>query len=322
MNIQSLLESLTNKKIISESQAEQIHTYEHTKPFSVYWELRSLLFLGITFLSTGLGILVYNNIDTLGHNSLIAIIITLIVGCFYFVFKNRKPFTWSKIEEPTNLDDFALIGGCLLFLTLEGYLQFQYTFFGTQYGLATILPAILFFYCAYRFDNRGVLSMAITALASWVGVNITPTELLKNSDFNGQTLTITAILLGIFLVAIGWISEQKLWKKHFSFTYFLLGGNLAFAAALSGIFTFDLKIIFYILMVVFSSLSIYCGRKNQSFIFLLMGVLYGYIAFTNGILRLLPYDSNPYLYIFYFMASGIGILVFLIKIKQIIGLNK
>lgn len=318
----SLLEKLTEKNIISAEQASQIKVSDSNQAFSIHWELRLLLYLGIMFLSSGLGVLIYKNIDTIGHNILIGLIALVCLACFYYAFRHRKPFSWGEIDESANLDDFALLGGCLAFLTLEGYLQYQYNLFGTRYGLAAFLPAILFFFCAYYFDHRGVLSMAITALASWIGISITPLRLLKNNDFNSQDMVVTAISLGVFLIIVGWISIQKEFKKHFSFTYFIFGGNLTFIAALSGLFAFDLKFIYGIIIAVLSYLSITYARTKHSFLFLLMGVIYGYIAFTYVIFKILPNDLDPFLYMFYFMISAAGVVLFLIKIKEIVGLKK
>lgn len=320
MQFLSLLEKLTEKNIISDEQATQIKVSDLNQPFSIHWELRLILYPGIMLLVTGLGILVYKNIDTIGHNIIIGLLALACVACFYFAFKNQKSFSWGKTEENTNFADFILLGGCLAFLTLEGYLQYQYNLFGTQYSLAVILSAILFFFCAYYLDHRGVLSMAITALGSWIGITITPLQLLKNNDFNSQDMIITAILLGIFLIIIAWVSFQKELKKHFSFTYFLFGGNLTFIASLSGLFAFDLKFIYGIIIVVLSYLSITYARTKHSYLFLLMGVIYGYIAFTYTALKILPSDS--FLYLLYFILSAAGIVMFLIKIKEIVGLKK
>jgi hypothetical protein len=322
MQYLSLLEKLAEKNIISDEQTYQIKVSESNQPFSIHLELRLLLYLGIMLLSTGLGVLIYKNIDSIGHNIIFALFALVCLACFYYAIRHRKPFSWGEIEESTNFDDFALLGGCLAFLTLEGYLQYQYNFFGNRYGLAVIIPAILFFFCAYFFDHRGVLSMAITALASWIGITITPLQLLENNDFNSQYMIITAILLGIFLIIIGWVSIQKDLKKHFSFNYFIFGGNLTFIAAISGLFISDLEFIYAIIIAVLSYLSITYARTKQSYLFLLMGVIYGYIAFTYTVFKILPSNINSFLYMLYFILSALGIVIFLIKIKEIVGLNK
>ncbi len=318
----SLLAQLTEKNIISAEQATQIESHEVTQPFSIHWELRFLLYLGITLLTSGVGVVIYQNIDTIGHGVLIGLVALVCAGCFGYAFWHRKPFSWSEQPETNNLEDFALLGGCITFLSLEGYLQYQYNIFGTRYGLAVFLPAVLFFFCAYFFDHRGVLSMAITALASWVGVNITPLKLLENNDFNSKNLAITAILLGIFLLAVGWLADQRNWKKHFTFTYFTLGGNLALAAATFALFNFDLKLIYALITGVLCYLSITYARQKHSYLFMLMGVIYGYVAFTYCIFEVLPTDIDSLVYPLYFTLSAGGVIAFLIKLKQLIGLKK
>ena len=67
MQNSSLLEKLSEENIISAEQASQIKVSDSNQPFSIHWELRLLLYLGIMFLSTGLGVLIYKNIDTIGN---------------------------------------------------------------------------------------------------------------------------------------------------------------------------------------------------------------------------------------------------------------
>ncbi|WP_337044562.1 DUF2157 domain-containing protein [Emticicia sp. 17c] len=323
MEYLKLLKTLTEKQIIQNEQAEKIAAYEVNKPFSVHWELRTLLYVGITLLGSGLGVVIYQNIDSLGHNVLIGLISLAFMGCLYYAYLHRKPFTWEEVIETEKLDDFALLGACVVFLTLEGYLQYQYNFFGTRYGLAAFLPAVLFFFLAYRFDHRGVLSMAITAFGSWVGVNIAPIKLWQQKNFSTADITHISIALGVFLIAIGAITEYKNWKKHFTFTYYIFGSNIAFVASLAGLFQFEEKLVYLAIVAMISYATIWYARKAQSYVFLLIGVIYGYIAVSYWIFQgewARNMDFN--FYMFYFMMSGIGVVVFLINIKQIIGTKK
>lgn len=323
MEYQKLLKTLVEKAIIPEEQSAKIATYEQTKPFSVHWELRTFLYAGITILGAGLGVVIYENIDSIGHNVLIGLIVLAFLGCLYYAFKHRKPFSWEEVIETEKLDDFALLGACVMFLTLEGYLQYQYNVFGTRYGLAAFLPAVLFFILAYRFDHRGVLSMAVTAFASWVGVNIAPIKLWQQKNFSTADITHISIVLGVVLILMGGLSEYKNWKKHFSFTYFIFGFNIAFVATLAGLFQFDMKLVYLLVMAALSYTSIWYARRTQSYLFMLMGVIYGYIAVTYWIFQAEWIEKLDFiLYMFYFMASAVGVVVFLINIKQMIGLKK
>ena len=325
MQTQTILQSFQDKGIISSEQGNVISECERKKPFSLHYELRTLLYLGITLLTGGLGVLIYQNLDSIGHGVIVALIAIITITCFGFALWKREPFTWEEVKNPHHFSDFVLLLGCTSFLILEGYLQFQYDLFGLKYGLVTFIPAILFFVCAYFFDHRGVLSMAITAFASWVGVNIAPFTVLEKNDFSAPNFLITAIILGLVLSGLGLISEYKNLKKHFSFTYLLLGSNLTLIAGLTGMFNHaDWFIYALISLVLCVGLFLY-ARKTQSYIFLLMGTIYGYIALTYMLFKLAGAINEDFMYMFamyYYLFSGVGVIVFLMKIKKILGISE
>jgi Predicted membrane protein (DUF2157) len=324
MKIDTVLEQLAGSKVISSQQKDRILEVEQNPLFSIHWELRTLLYLGITLLSGGLGTLIYQNIDSIGHSVIVAVIAILCLASFGYAFWKRLAFSTEEVSNPSPFADFALLLGCLLFVTLEGYVQYQYNLFGTRYGLVTFLPAILFIGLAYLFDHRGVLSMGLTALASWVGLAISPEKLFSN-DFTNQNLLILAIVLGLFLVLIGWLSERYSFKKHFAFTYFFLGGNLTAIASLTGLFNNEGKIVYFIIIMALSVLGVMYARQKHSFLFLLLGIIYGYIAFTYTFFTVLSSISSEVTFMFstlYFFATCAGIVVFFIKIKDILGWKK
>jgi hypothetical protein len=83
-------------------------------------------------------------------------------------------------------------------LHFVGYLQFQYAVFGTQYGLA-IFPTAIAFFCAYYFDNKSVLSIAINGFSSII-YPFLHRSLLHNDFYENNTLSYSAISLSILLV--------------------------------------------------------------------------------------------------------------------------
>ncbi len=322
MNINKILQSLQEKNIITPEQSTLISEYESTKPFSIHYELRMLLYLGITMLTGGLGILIYQNIDTIGHGVIVGLITLVMLGCFGFAYLKRSHFTWEEVKNSSQFADFALLLGCMVFLILEGYLQFQYNLFGTKYGLVTILPAIIFIPAAYFFDHRGVLSMGLTALASWVGVSIAPLSVLSQNDFSALNFLLTTIALGLILSAVGLVLEYKNFKKHFSFTYLLLGSNLTLIACMTGMFGHGNWFIYSIISFALCVGLFFYARKTQSYIFLLMGVIYGYTTFSYLLYKVLEWISSDTLSLFamfYFLISGVGVVMFLINIKKILG---
>ena len=322
MSVKTILDNLKHIEIISAEQSSVIETYENTKPFSVHWELRSILYLGILFFTGGLGVVIYDNIDSIGHQVIIGLIALLTILCFIYAFRNKNEFTWLEIESTNKLSEYALLLGCTAFLILEGYLQFQYQLFGNKYGLAVFLPTVLFFFFAYFFDHRGVLSMAITGMASWLGLTIAPLSLLSANDFTDVRLILAAVTLGTGLIAMGWLTMKMDLKAHFSFTYFFLGGNLAAIASLIGLFNEGSKILYFLFAIALSSFFIYYSRQKQALVFLLMGVIYGYVVVTYAIFNILPDEALSSLGISYFMLTSIGVVFFLLNVKKILRIKK
>jgi hypothetical protein len=311
-----LLNQLLSKNLISAEQHTAFSRYELTKPLALNWEMKVLLYFGVLFFSGGLGLLIYKNIDTFGHLSVIVLIALVTFLCFYYAYRNHPSFSIQSAAPTSAWVAYVLLLGCLTFLILEGYLQFQYQIFGTRYGLATFLPAVVFFFLAYYFDHRGVLSMAMTALISWAGVSVTPLEMLDGNDFSEQSLIYTALALGAGLVAMGWFLDGKGIKKHFTFTYLQFGGNLLFMATLAGLFTLDSqRVIFALLLAALSYSFITYARRGQSFWFMLIAMIYGYIGLTYLIFRLDAIDDFFFAMV-YFIISCAGVIYFFLNHKK------
>lgn len=318
MTAKQVTESLHAKGLLSEEEARRLTQEEKTRPFSLFYELRLLLYLGIALLCAGLGTLVYQHLDSLGHQAIIGFISLAMLGTFAYTYVHRKAFSWDEVHA-SKLEDFSLLASALLFLILEGYIQYQYHLFGERYDFVTFLPALVFFPCAYFFDHRGVLSMAITALASWLGIKIAPVSLWWTANFSSFSLTNTAILFGIGLIAIGILSEVYQRKRHFTFTYLLFGVNLAIVAALVGLFQYSYHVVYAVIIAILVLFAVGYARRTQAYQFLLMAVIYGYIAFTYCLSFIsLPTGLEIWLIVLYFIFSGIAVIAFLLNIKRIL----
>ncbi len=323
-----LLADLEAQGLLPPAQAQAIAEAERTRPFSVHYELRALLYLGVTLLAGGLGVLIYEHIDTIGHQVIIGLIALLMAACFAYVERHRAPFTWSEAPPASVAATYLLVLGCLLFVSLETYLQVQYGVFGQRYGLATLLPALVFFPLAYRHDHRGVLALAITALAAWVGVSVAPLAMFtQGSGFWTDTLSRPALLLGLGLVAAGLLSEQLRRKRHFAYTYLLLGSNVALAAAMTLLVKTDDAgaVVWWLLVLGLAAGLVWYARRTQSYLFLLLGVVYAYAAVTYAVYKLLVLLDGSgalvfYVGMLYLLGSAIFVIFFFINMKRILRL--
>ena len=317
---------LKNNGFITPEQASSIEQFEKQKPFSLHWELRLILYLGIVLLTSGLGLLIYQNIDTIGHQAILAIIGALGIGCFYYTNKHKQPYQNTEVKHPSPFYDYIVLLGCLLAGIFVGYLQYQYQPFGYHYALLTLLLSMLYLVVACLYDHKGVLSLGITGIASTLGLTITPMELLDNNDFSSMQLIIASVLLSGVLVAVAIVSRQKQIKAHFEITYHNFAMNLSCIALLGALFTQPLKLVSFVALILVCVYYVSYAKNNQSFLFLLLPVIYAYIALTYSVFSILldggsGGDGVIYLAIFYLIISCIGVVKFFLNYKKLLNLK-
>lgn len=308
---------------IDKDQLERIRLAEAGQLFSIHWELRTILYLGILLLSSGIGILVYLNIDSIGHQAVLASIAAGFTGCFYYANKHKLQYSNEKITHTSPFFDYAVLLGFLLFALFIGYFQYQYSPFGKHYGILVFIPTLLAFYLAYRFDHKGVLSIGITGLAGTFGLSVTPRQLIDNNDFSDLSVIFTALALGIALSVWAWFSDKKEIKKHLSFTYNNFALNILSIAALASLFDQDLKVISLLVLAGICVYFIKYALTQKSYLFLLLGILYGYIGLTYSIFYLLSKVNNLneatfLLGMVYVIGSAIGVILLFINLKKIV----
>ncbi len=319
----NLYSNLYAEGLISDESLQKVRIKEKKPPlFSVHWEIKTLLYVGVLLLTGGLGLLIYENIDTIGHQFVLMLIAAICLGCFYYCLKNKLPFSKDRVQSPNSFFDYILLLASTSLLIFVGYLQFEYKVFGTNYGMVTFIPMLALFFIAYYFDHLGILSMAIANFAVWMGVSVTPKQLLLNSDFNSETIIYTYLVLGILLIAGAYASQYFNYKKHFKFSYQHYGIHVAYIALLAGYFYYYNSVIaaaFMLGILLLSFLMYNDAFKNKSFYFLLLVVLYSYIALSSLVIRAFMGVGDVgavYLVLLYFIGSGIGLIFLLISLNK------
>jgi hypothetical protein len=181
---------------------------------------------------------------------------------------------------------------------------------------------LVLFFTAYFFDHLGILTLAITNLAAWAGIAVTPVQILKENNFNSGTIIITAIVLGIGLIATAMVSRLRDIKPHFAFTYTNFGIHLLFIAALAGMFEFEnIYLLCFSLLVAIAFYFYKEAIRSKSFYLLLVLTIYGYIGLSYVVLRLI-FDAakgdmaGEYLAFLYFIGSAVGLILFLIRMNK------
>ena len=279
MNLHRLAEDLFRAQVIGENSFKKISTHLDKRMFTLNFELKSFFYAGVMMLAGGLGIAVYKNIDSIGHMAVILFIAAVSISGFVWCFKKSRPYDPGKVESPGMVFDYVLLLASLTFVTLIGYLQFQYSVFGSYNSLALLIPALGLFFAAYYFDHLGVLSIAITCLAGFAGISISPYDLIRANNFSGTGFIWTGLLLGLFLVAAGYFIYSRRIKQHFLFTWLNFAAHLLFVSCIAGIFMISIPL-FTLLLAALVFAGMKYARSANSFYIHLITVLYGFVGFT------------------------------------------
>jgi hypothetical protein len=318
-----LFKELYAEGLISEESFNKIEQRQIKPMFSVHWEVKTLIFIGIVLLTSGLGILVYKNIDTIGHQVILIFLALVCAGCFVYCFKHKKPFSKGRVPSPNTYFDYVLLLGTICFLIFTGYIQYQYNVFGNNYGMATFIPMLALFYIAYDFDHIGILNVAIANLALWMGVSVTPKQLLAARTFDSQTIIFTYIALGLILLTAGWLTGRFKFKDHFKFSYWHYGVHVSFISLLAGYFhNYDagaIAVLWLFAQLILAAFIYYDALKQKSLYFLVITVLYSYVAISSLVVRLMTNiknDSGFYLVAYYFIFSAVGLIFLLIQLNK------
>lgn len=284
--------TLRDKNLITEDQYQEISSYRNLNIFSLNAELKLFLYLSVLLFTSGIGILIYNNIDSIGHIAILSLLLIVIVVCFYFCFKNSKGFQKQETTFEHPVLEYVVLAANILTCIFIGYLQFQYKPFGTHYGLATLIPTTVSFFCAYYFDNKSVLTIAITGLAAYVGLSVTPQDLLNNSNFyEDQSLSYSAIILGGLLILWTIYSSRINLKTHFEIIYQTFALHIISIACINNLVNHDdgIWILFECILAASSYYFYKVSHKLKAMSLYVFMIIYAYIGINIFLARV--FDS-------------------------------
>jgi hypothetical protein len=313
--------SLLDKNLINENQYQEITAYRNLNIFSLNAELKLFLYVSVLLFTSGIGILIYKNIDSIGHIALLSILLIIIAVCFYYCFKNSKGFQKTETVFESPFLEYLVLAANILTCIFIGYLQFQYKPFGTHYDLATLIPTVISFFCAYYFDNKSVLTIAITGLAAYIGLSVTPQDLLHNDFYSNPNLSYSAIILGGLLILYTIYSSRINLKTHFNIIYLTFALHLISIASISNMvddYSHDGIWMLFGLVLVGSSYYFYkVSHEIKAMSLYVFMIVYAYIGLNIFVFRFfefIDFSDIWMLFVFILPAYFIGSIVLFIKL--------
>jgi hypothetical protein len=300
----ALLSQLDRWKLqgaISPEQHALLTGLTRDEPCSLFLPLNFLLYAGVLALVGGLGWTIQTYAAQLGDVIVLAALTGILAGALWYCFTHA----------PNMVLDYVLYLGCLTWSLELAYLETRFHLLSGQWDNYLLATACFFFTLAYRFDNRFVLSLALSTLAGWFGITISGLPGTQEPVYRQY-----AILYGL-LVAVAGIALRRLSiKPHFFGTWLNVAANVLLVAVLSGVFEREGYLLWFMLLLVGCAAALAYGLAHRQFVFIAYAALYGYVGISSILIRGMN-DATAILS--YFVVTGIAMLVTLTVVARRFG---
>ncbi len=311
MTILTRLEQWKEQGLISPEQHGLLAGLSRGEPFSIFLELNILLYAGILAFIAGLGWTVSTWSQQLGDVVVLTILSAMLGACFWYCFSRAPAWSPAETPSPNLVFDYVLYLGALTWSVELAYIENRSHLLSGQWDLYLLASAGLFFFLAYRFDNRFVLSLALSSLAAWFGLTISHWPSHQDAAYRRY-----AILYSLIAGATGAILQRRGLKPHFFGTYLNIAANVLFWALLSGVFDRQDYIGWLLALLAACSASLAWGLPRRQFSFVAYAAVYGYVGVSWIPVREIHSDIAA---LSYFVVTGAAMLVMLIQIGRHFG---
>lgn len=307
MTLLERLEKWRADGVITGEQHASLASLARGDRFSLYVELNALLYLGVISIVAGLTWTFRDYVVDLGHAAILSILVLLMAAAFWYCFSKAEPYSNDEVEHPSMAFDYVLYFGCLVFAATLSYLETQLNVFG-GWDTHLLIASLVFAGLAYRFDNRFVLSLALSTLAAYLGLKL---EIFDRVE--SDLLRLYAFAYALFVAAAGFLLYRQGIKRHFFDVYLHVAGNVVMAAAASGVLEPSIGLLYLAILLALAAAAIYLGVRYKRFAFVAYGTVYGYLGFSARVLQSIG-GITPAL--FYFAVTGTMVVVALVVLAR------
>lgn len=296
---------------IRAEQHDALSALVRKERFSLFVELHTLLYLGVIAVVAGVGWTIQVHFQGLGDATILGALTGALAGSLHYCFSRGRGYANDRVEAPGFAFDYVLYLGCLVLGLELGYLEFRFQLLQGNWDHYLLVSACVFFLLAYRFDNRFVLSLALSTLAGWFGLRLSGFP-----NLGGASLRTSALIYGGLVAAAGAGLFRAGIKKHFLDTYLHVAANVLFVALVSAQFDRNPYEGYLVALLGLAGLAVAGGVRFRRFAFVVYGVGYGYVGVSGRLLRGVHSETTALAYI---AVSSIVVIVSLVVLARRFG---
>jgi hypothetical protein len=311
MTILARLQQWKEQSKISPEQHAYLAGLSRGEPFSLFLELNVLLYAGVLSFVAGLGWTVRTWSQQLGDALVLTVLSTILATCFWYCFSRAPAWFPGETPAPSPIFDYVLYLGSLVWSLELAYLENRFHLLSGQLDLYLLATAGLYFFLAYRFDNRFVLSLALSSLAGWFGLTISHWSAHQDAAYRQYAL-LYCLLVGVG----GTLLQRRGLKPHFFPTYLNIVANVLFWALLSGVFNRQGYGLWFLALLIACGASLAWGLSRRQFAFVAYAAVYGYVGLSS---KFVDAVTDETALLTYFVVSGVAMLAVLVQIGRRLG---
>ena len=273
--------------VLGPTEAARLRAVERREIFSVYPELRALSWAGVMLVVAGVGVLVSKNLDRIGPAALASAIALVAAACYAYALRRRASATRSV------LDDYVLLLGALLLSADLGYVESQFQLLDHGWPRHFLILAVTHGVTAYFFDSRTLLSLSISALAAWLGI-----EQRVHTLFDSSTDTSIRAFLAAGIVLLWRLADRRgRSTRTFEPVFDHFAANLALLGALVLTVDASSRVPGGLLTLVIAGVAITDGIRTGAQALILYPYVYAVVAVDILVVDRLHGDTSILLYL-------------------------
>ncbi len=310
------VEALVRAGVLSPERATLPGRAARGEVVSVRAELRALLWVGVTLIASGVGVLVKQNLDRIGPLAIAIVLGAAAAVCLLWVAHVAGPFTWLDRASPNLAFDYVLLLGATLLGADLAFIEVRFTPLGPNWPWHLLLASAIFAALSVRFDSRVVFSLALSTFAAWRGVAMGTLARAPLGRWDAGLLRANAIACGVLFVAGGYLLVRYRRKPHFEPVAAHMGWPLALGALAAGMLDGRPEtpwVAWALALLAVGGALAWRALLARRFWLFAMGLVASYAAVCRFVVEPLTGESARMLW---FLASSVALIVVLVLARR------